>query len=201
MRPNTRMAPADWPVNDLLAGRWSPRAISAEPVPAATLARLFEAARWAPSCFNEQPWRYVFATRANPDEHARLAACLVQGNAWAKEAWLLGLSIAKITFERNGRPNPHAWHDTGAASLSLALQASDLGLVMHQMAGFDRARASDSLGLDAAHEPIAMFALGWPGDPAGLPEALRQREEAPRERRALKGLVFEGEWGRPASFA
>lgn len=195
-----RQAVTDWPIHSLISGRWSPRAISGAPVPREVLGRLFEAARWAPSSYNEQPWRYFVATRDDPAAHAQLASFLVDANGWAKEAWLLGLSVAHVAFERNGKPNPHAWHDLGAASQNLFLQATDLGLAMHQMAGFDRARASSALALDESDQPAAMFALGWPADPQTLPEPLREREAAPRVRRPQASFVFTGKWGTPASF-
>ena len=194
-----RQASTDWPIHPLIAGRWSPRAISGAQVSREMLGRLFEAARWAPSSFNEQPWRYFVATRDQPAAHAQLASFLVDANGWAKEAWLLGLSVAHVLFERNGKPNPHAFHDLGAASQNLFLQAADLGLAMHQMAGFDRVRAAATLALDESNQPVAMFALGWPADPATLPEPLREREAAPRVRRPLASFVFEGTWGTPAS--
>ena len=188
------------PINALIAGRWSARAIGGRPVEREKLLTLFEAARWAPSSFNEQPWRYVIATQDDPESFERMASCLVAGNAWAKSAYLLGLSIARPRFARGGKPNIHAWHDVGAASLSMFLQAAELGLHMHEMAGFDRARAKDLLGLDDDHEPVAMLAIGYPGDPAALPEPLRAKESAPRERLGVEQLVFLGRLGVPATF-
>ncbi len=193
-----RMAPVDRPVNTLIAGRWSPLAFSQSPVNRAAVGRLFEAARWAPSSYNEQPWRYFFATRDDAAGFERLASCLVEANSWARQAYLLGVSVATLRFARNGRPNLHAWHDLGAASQNMFLQAYDLGLYMHQMAGFDRQRARALLGLDADHEPAAMFAVGHPGEDASLPERARERQSAPRVRRRVEEFVFEGEWGRPA---
>jgi len=195
---NEKRAATGHPINDLLARRWSPRAFEDKPVARGTLARLFEAARWAPSCFNEQPWRYVIAFREDPDRFERLASLLSEGNAWARKAAVLALSVAHLSFQRNGKPNRHAWHDVGAATENLCLQAVECGLRTHQMAGFDRERAREMLGLDDAHEPVAMIAIGYPGDPSVLPEKLRERELAPRERRPLAAFVFEGGWERPA---
>src|SRR5262249_37142297 len=129
-----RKAPVDWPVNELIARRWSSRAFSGKPVEREKLARLFEAARWAPSCFNEQPWRYVIAAQDDPVGFERLASTLVDANLWARNAYLLALSVAKLRFDRSGKPNVHAWHDVGAASENMFLQATELGLYMHQMA-------------------------------------------------------------------
>lgn len=195
-----RKAPVELPVNQLIAGRWSPRALSPKKIEREVIATLFEAARWAPSCFNEQPWRYLFATQDDPAAFDALASLLVPGNAWAKNGYLLALSVAHGVFERNGKPNPHAWHDVGAASENMFLQAAELGLYMHEMAGFDRERASALLASDARLEPVAMVAVGYPGDPAALVEAQRAGETAPRQRMPATGFVFEGTWGKPAVF-
>jgi nitroreductase len=189
-----------WPIDEFFTRRWSSRSFSSRAIEPEKLNILFEAARWAPSCFNEQPWRYVVATQDEAGEFGVLASLLVEGNAWAKSAYLLALSVAKLRFERNGKPNLHAWHDVGAASVSMALQASELGLNMHQMAGFDRQRARAALSLDDGHDPVAMIAVGFPGDPAALSETLRARETAPRERLPIDQFVFGGAWGRPARF-
>jgi len=195
-----RMAPTDHPVLDVIAGRWSPRAISARPVEREKLASLFEAARWAPSSFNEQPWRYVFATRERPGDFDRLAGLLVESNAWARQAAVLALSVAKLTWSRNGKPNRHALHDVGAASLSMFLQATSVGLCMHEMAGFDVARARVELEIPDDHEPVAMIAIGYPGDPASLPDSQRASESAPRRRQPITAWVLEGSWKTPARF-
>ena len=195
-----RKAPVEQPVNELIAGRWSPRALSPRRIDRATLATLFEAARWAPSCFNEQPWRYLFATQDDPAAFETLASLLVPGNAWAKNGYLLALSVAHLVFARNNRPNPHAWHDVGAASENMFLQASELGLYMHEMAGFDRERATALLAPDAQLEPVAMIAIGYPGDPASLAEPQRAGETAPRTRMPVSAFAFEGAWGKPAVF-
>ena len=195
-----RKAPVELPVNELIAGRWSPRALSSKPIERHVIATLFEAARWAPSCFNEQPWRYLFATRADPAAFESLASLLVPGNDWAKNGYLLALSVAHLDFERSGKPNRHAWHDVGAASENMFLQASELGLYMHEMAGFDRQRASALLAPDAGLEPVAMIAIGYPGDPATLAEPQRSSETAPRQRKPVAGFAFEGVWGTPVVF-
>lgn len=196
---STKPAPADWPIHELIAGRWSPRAIGDRPVEREKVAAVLEAARWAPSCYNEQPWRYYIATQNDRESFERLGDCLLEGNAWARRAWLLGLSVARLTFRRNGKPNRHAWHDVGAASENLFLQATHLGLSMHQMAGFDVETVRALLGPDDDLVPVAMFALGYPGNPDDLPEKLRDRESAPRTREPLEAFVFEGAWGKPTT--
>jgi nitroreductase len=195
-------APAGHPIHALLRERWSPRAFADRPVPVEALASLFEAARWAPSSFNEQPWAYLVAPRQDGADFQRLLACLVPGNqAWASAAPVLALSVAKLAFDRNGRPNRHAFHDVGLASAQLTLQAAALGLAVHQMAGFDVGQARRAYGIPEGWEPAAAIALGYPADPVTLPEDLRQREVQPRRRKGLEEFVFSGSWGRPAALA
>lgn len=185
------------PIHELLAERWSPRAFEERAVEPAALASLFEAARWAPSCFNEQPWRFFVAERADQAAFERLAGCLVEGNAWARQAPLLVISATSGTFAHNGKPNPHAWHDVGLAAMSLVVQAQALGLSVHQMAGFDAARARTVLELPSGFEPVTMLAIGYRGPAESLPEKLAQRELAARTRRPLAATVFGDRWGKP----
>lgn len=194
--------PADtaFPIHVLLAERWSPRAFSPEPVGEAALGSLFEAARWAPSCYNEQPWSFVVATSEEPEEFARLFACVLPGNAWAARAPVLGLSVARLSFGRNGKPNRHAVHDVGQATLALALQAEALGLATCQLGGFDVERARTELGLPVDHEPVAMFAVGRRGTPETLPVDQVERELGPRGRRPLEEVVRRNHWNGPALF-
>ena len=192
-----KTAETAFPVHDLIAERWSPRAFADRPVATELLGSLLEAARWAPSCFNAQPWRYLVARREDAEGFERLAACLVEGNAWAREAPVLMLAVARTTFEHNGKPNRHAWHDVGLASQSLALQAQALGLATHQMAGFDADRARKLLGIPAGFEPVAMIAVGHPGEAGALPGPLAERERTPRGRRPLEELAFGPAWGEP----
>ncbi|MBA5874161.1 MAG: nitroreductase [Nitrospira sp. CR1.2] len=191
-------AETQFPIHELLRRRWSPRAFSEHMVEADTLRSLFEAARWAPSSNNEQPWHFILGTKADPSAYDRLFACLKEGNKkWAFRAPVLMLSVARLNFEDEGTPNRHAWHDTGMAALSLSLQATALGLIAHQMAGFDVDKARAELGIPAGFEPVAMIAVGYPADPAILDERLRQRELAPRERKSAKEIVAVGRWNVP----
>jgi len=192
-----KRASTAYPIHDLVAKRWSPRAFAPRPVDRESIGSLLEAARWAPSCFNEQPWRFLVATQEDAEGFERLASCLMGGNAWAREAPVLLLSVARLTFERNDKPNRHAWHDVGLATMSLVLQAQALGLVVHQMAGFEAAKAVELLGLPAGFEPVTMIALGHSEDPASLPDELRERELAPRSRKALGEVAFGTGWERP----
>lgn len=191
-------AETQFPIHDLLRRRWSPRAFSEHMVEADTLRSLFEAARWAPSSNNEQPWHFILGTKADPSAYDRLFACLKEGNKkWAFRAPVLMLSVARLNFEDEGTPNRHAWHDTGMAALSLSLQATALGLIAHQMAGFDVDKARAELGIPAGFEPVAMIAVGYPADPAILDERLRQRELALRERKSAREIVAIGRWNVP----
>lgn len=193
-------AETTYPVHDLIRRRWSPLAFADRPVEAETLQSLFEAARWSPSCYNEQPWRLIVCTREHPDDHRRLVECLASGNVpWAQHAPVLMLSVAKRTFSHNGSPNRHGWHDVGLAVENLILQATALGLFVHQMGGYDPDKARATFGIPEDYEPVAAIALGYPGDASRLPAPLQDRERGARSRKPLESLIFEGQWGRPAA--
>jgi nitroreductase len=196
---SVKTAASDSPILPLLAERWSPRAFAARPVEAEKLRILFEAARWAPSSFNEQPWSFVICRKDDATGFENLAACLNPGNAWAKEVPVLGLSVASLNFARNNAPNRHAWHDVGLAMGHLLAQASSMGIYVHQMAGFSPEKARQALGIPETHAPVAMFALGYLGDPETLSEDLRRRETEPRQRKPVTQFVFQGTWGNPAA--
>jgi len=192
-------APTGHPIHALIRDRWSPRAFADKPVEARALVSLFEAARWAPSSNNEQPWSYLVATKDNPAEFAKMLSVLVDFNAgWAKNAPVLALAISRMTFHHNGTPNRNAFYDTGAASALLSMEATAQGLVVHQMAGFDRLKAKQVFEIPDDCEPIAALAIGYPGDPESLPGKLRDREVAPRTRKPLTEIVMSGRWGHTA---
>jgi nitroreductase len=191
--------PADtqYPIHEVMRRRWSPRAFDDRPIEPEKLRSLFEAARWAPSSNNEQPWRFLVATKDNKLEHDRLLNCLVEANQkWAYRAPVLLLSVAKLQFE-DGSPNRHALHDTGMAVENLSLQATELGLVAHQMAGFLIDRASADCNIPAGYEPVAIMAIGYPGDPALLSDRLRARETQPRDRKPVTEFVYSATWEQP----
>lgn len=189
-------AGAAHPIHDVIARRWSPRAFDERPVEQATLKSLFEAARWAPSSNNEQPWRFIVASKETSTDYDRLFACLVEGNRkWVFRAPVLILSVASLLFEDDGKPNRHALHDTGMAAENFVLQATALGLQAHQMAGFDTQKARETCLIPTGFDPVAMIALGYPGDPAVLPDYLREREIKPRERQPIGDFVFSIKWG------
>lgn len=194
-----RPAPTDLNLHPLISHRWSPRAFSSKPVEPDKLKLILEAARWAPSSLNEQPWRFLVATTEEPDWLARLQSYLAEGNSWAKAAPVLVASAYRATFSRNNRPNVSALRDLGAAEENLFLQAFAAGLVMHQMGGFDRGRLKQE-HLPEGFEAGTMIAIGHPGDPEELPEDLRERERQPRQRKLLSELVFGSQWGEPTSF-
>ncbi len=186
---------AKYTVHDLIRGRWSPRAFANRTVESEKLLIMLEATRWAASCFNEQPWSFIVATQGEPAEYDRLFSCLVEFNqSWAKSAPVLMLSVAKMHFEQSGTENLHAFHDVGAAVSNLATQALALDLFVHQMAGFDGAKARSLFDIPVGWEPVAMMAIGYLGDPQILPESLREKEVAPRTRKPLKEMVFTGKW-------
>jgi nitroreductase len=189
-------AETQFPLHELLKRRWSPRAFSEQPVGPDMLLTLLDAARWAPSSSNEQPWRFVVATKQEPADYDRLLACLLEGNRkWAYRAPVLMLSVARMDFEEDGRPNRHAFHDVGLATENLLLQVSALGLVAHPMAGFDIEKARADLKIPSGYEPVAMIAVGYPGELSVLPDYLQQRELKPRERKPLTDITFWGQWG------
>jgi nitroreductase len=183
-------------VLDVIRRRWSPVIYSPETVETDKLLTVLEAARWAPSSNNEQPWSFLVARKEEPEEFARMLSCLVPANViWAQHVPVLILSVAKLHYDRNGKPNRHAWHDTGIATGFLMLQAAALGLFAHGMAGFDPDKARQLYGIPESHEAVAAIALGYPGDESGAPEELRKRNVR-RPRRPLDEFVFAGEWGR-----
>ncbi len=180
--------------------RWSPRAFRADPLTPAQLASLFEAMRWSPSCFNEQPWRVVYAESSNTEDHARLCGLLVPANqSWACRPPLLMILFARRNFSHNGKPNRTAAFDVGSAWMSLALEARALGLYAHAMAGFDTERAYTELAVDPEqYEALAAVAVGTLGDPADLPENYRARE-VPSGRNPQSHFVFPGRFTTPAT--
>jgi len=191
----------EYPVHELIAKRKSGRAFSSKPVDAATIGSLLEAARWAASSSNEQPWHFIVTEKEKRSDYDRLLSCLVEFNVqWAQHASVLILSIARLNFASIGKPNRHALHDVGQAAANLALQATALGLISHQMAGFDVQKARDEFVIPEGHEPVAVIAVGYPGDPAGLSDMLRKRELAPRQRKPLQDFVFSRTWGQPATW-
>lgn len=189
-------AQARYPIHELLKRRWSPRAFAPRRVEPELLCRLLEAARWAASSRNEQPWHFILATKDQPAGHDRLASCLRPRNQrWARHAPVLMLSVARLYYERDGKLNKYALHDVGLAVQNLIIQATALDLFVHQIGGFDVEKARTALNIPKGYEPVAMVALGYPGDPQTLPPDLYERELKPRQRRPLEEFVFSETWG------
>jgi nitroreductase len=194
-------AKTDYPVHELIQNRWSPRAFSDNPVSPEALRSLFEAARWAPSSSNEQPWAFIVGTEDDPETHNKILSTLVEFNqAWAKHAPVLAIAVSQLEFARNKTPNRNAFYDTGAAVAHLTAEATSRGLFVHQMAGFDPHKAIEVFHIPTGWEPIAAFAIGYPGDPNALPDKLRERELAPRSRKPISEFVMSSDWGHPAKF-
>jgi nitroreductase len=193
--PSDKSAVTRYPVHELIRDRWSPRSFAARPVDRETLGSLLEAARWSASCANEQPWSFIVARKEDGVAFEQILRCLVPGNQpWAQSAAVLMISLARTTFAGNDKPNQHAWHDVGAATAQLALQATSLGLTVHPMAGVDRDCIRAEFSLPEGIEVVTAIAVGWPGDSESLPERYREREKAARERKGLDEIVFGG-WG------
>jgi nitroreductase len=182
---------ASHPVDDVFLDRWSPRAMSGEPIPQEDLMTLLEAARWAPSSYNNQPWRILYALRGS--EHWNtFFNLLVEGNqSWAKNAAVLLVFVSKTTFDRNGKPSKTHSFDAGSAWENLALQGSLKGLVVHGMEGFDYDRAGTELAVPEEFEVEAMAAIGKPGAKEDLPEKM-QKGESPNDRKPLSEIACEG---------
>jgi nitroreductase len=178
-------------VAPLISARWSPRAFREDPIPPAAVTALFEAARAAPSCFNDQPWQFVYATA--PAARARLLALLVEGNrTWAQRAPLVGVSFARKIFGLTGKPNRWGQHDAGMAAMNLALQAHSMGLAAHFMGGFDEAAAYAACGMDPEKwTAMAAFVVGAVAEADSLPEPLREREKVRSPRKAISEVARE----------
>jgi nitroreductase len=182
-------------VDPLFVRRWSPRAMSGEEIGEDELMRLFEAARWAPSSYNNQPWRFLWARRGS-DAFDRFFDLLTEGNrSWCQRAAALVVVAARTTFERNGKPSRTHAFSAGAAWMSLALQGTLDGLVVHGMQGFDYDGAAAQLGVPEGFAVQAMIAIGRPGEIEDLPtDKLRDADRAPSGRKALDEIAFEGRW-------
>lgn len=192
----SKTADTDHPVHDLIAQRWSPYGFDTRAVAREDICSLLEAARWSASSYNEQPWSYILATQDQTDEFAKLLSCLVEPNqAWAKAAPVLLLCCTRLTFSRNGKPNAAAMHDLGLAAANLSLEATARGLSVHQMIGILPDRAREVFAIPADVQPTTAIAVGYAAAADSLPDDLRQRDTAPRQRRPLTEFVFAGEWG------
>jgi nitroreductase len=192
----TKPTPADHDIFPLFGERWSPLSFSDEWVSDDDIRSLFEAARWAPSSYNEQPWAFVFARKGDAPEFERILSCLVESNqVWARRAALLMIGCTRKRFQRNGKPNRYAVYDLGAAMMQLSLQATSLGIGVHQMAGFLPDKAAQELEIPDTHQPVVAIAIGYRGPVDQLPEGLRAREQGARRRASQDAFVHLGQWG------
>ena len=194
-------APADRPIHPLLAERWSPYAFTHEGVVEDDLLALFEAARWAASSYNEQPWRFIVARREEPAAFAKVLSCLVPFNqGWAGRAPVLALGLVQTLRPGDGSPNAAAQHDLGLAAASLTVEATHRGLSVHQMSGIVADRIRDAWALPDDVLPLTALAIGYAASLAATPEGMRDRQRRPRERRRVPEFVFGERWGEPAPF-
>lgn len=187
-------ADTEKPLIEPIKRRWSSVAFSPEPLSQEQVATLFEAARWTQSSRNEQPWRFIYATKDDEDNYQRLSSLLNEGNQYATNAYLLFLGCAILDYEYKNKPSRHAQFDTGAAMNNIFLQAVGMGLVAHEMGGFDAERAIKELGIPDRVEPMAMMAVGYPGDAEELSEKLKEKQNKVRQRRPLSEIAFLGFW-------
>jgi nitroreductase len=198
-----RPAPTHIAIHDLLKRRWSPRAIDPNrPVTREQLKVLLEAGRWAPSCNGDEPWRYLIWDKGrDPQGWQKAYDCLSENNKkWVKNVPLLMLSCAGSAFEATGKPNRWTQHDTGAASVSMALQAVAMGLVIHQMGGWDADKARAAFAIPPEFTPMAMIAVGYQASPDILDEETKAKEMRPRGRKPVAERFYEGGWGKGVAF-
>jgi nitroreductase len=190
-----KFARPDYPVLDVVSRRWSPYVYADRPVSAEDLRSLFEAARWAASSYNEQPWRFILAVKAEPESYQRVLACLVEANqVWAVSAPVLAIGCYLDNFSRNGKKNGCAAHDLGLAVGNLSAEATARGLAVHPMAGILPDRVRETFGLPAGVTPLTALAIGYAADPQEIAPDMVDRELSPRERRPLGETVFGERW-------
>jgi nitroreductase len=185
-----KIAKTDYPINEIIAKRWSARAFSTRPVEFSKLLSVLEAARWAPSSRNEQPWRYIVFTDDNPDMLKKAQSVLKEINDYAKRAPILICAISKKTYSENGSPNRLHFHDLGAANENMFLEAFNQGLIMHEMGGFDVQKARQTFDVPDDYEIGIMIAIGYQDTYHVLPERLRHKVFTPRERKPLSEIAF-----------
>ena len=195
-----KLAKADRPILPVFAERFSPYAYDPRPVEREKLLMCLEAARWAPSSYNEQPWTFILAERTDAAAFTQVIDCLVEGNrGWAKNAGVLLLTIVSKLFSKNGKPNRAAEHDLGLAAGHMVLQATAIGLQGHQMIGIEPAKVRAAYKIPDTHEPLTAIALGYAAAvQPGTTDPLGQRDLAPRARKPLSEIVISGGWGQPA---
>jgi nitroreductase len=196
-----KTAETSYPLDKLLRERWSPRAFSDRLVTDEHLGSLLEAARWAPSSSNDQPWFFILAQKQNKEEFEKAVACLNPRNqTWASGAPVLLFAVARTNFDNQDKPNRHAPYDLGQAVAHLSIEATALGLQVHQMAGISADKVRETYAVPPNYEIFTGIAIAYLGNPQTLPEDLQQKEAAPRKRKPLDSFVFSGKWGQPPAF-
>ncbi len=185
------------PVQDIISGRWSPYAFDERLIDDADLLSLFEAARWAASAYNEQPWRFIVATRNELESFEEMLTCLVDANsAWAHHASALAIGVVSLNFAHNGKANAMATHDLGLASATLTVEAGARGIQVHQMSGILPDRARELFDIPEDFAAVTALAIGYPGEAPDHGEGIRERDQMPRSRRPLTETLFTGTWGK-----
>lgn len=193
-------ATTSYPIHNLIQRRWSPRSFADKTVEGEKIVRILEAARWSPSWRNDQPWRFIVATKENPEEYCRLFDCLKPGNQrWAGRAPVLMIAVAKNGYDHGPQYNPVTLYDTGQAVAQLTIEALSHGLYVHQMGGIHVERIREIYGIPKTYQPVVALALGYLGRPAELPSDLAAKEESPRTRLPLGEIAFRDAWGQPFS--
>ena len=200
MAEKTNVLILEHEIMSVLTQRRSPRAYSDKAVSAEVLEQVFTAASSAASCFGEQPWRYIIGSQvASPDAFGKILGSMMEFNqVWAKKAPVLAVGVAKLQFSHDNNPNGWAKYDVGQATSTMAVQAAELGLQIHQMAGFSPDAVRAAFGIPEGFDPVVVFTLGYPGPASNLPDGLREKETAPRTRKPLAEFLFEGAWPTPA---
>jgi nitroreductase len=190
-------AQTKYPIHQLIKNRWSPVCFDPDKtVEPEKISSLLEAARWAASCFNEQPWNFIVATKDNQEEYQKLFSCILEGNQkWVKNVPVLMMAVAKLNFTHNNKPNRHAFHDVGLALGNLILQAETMSLRVHCMAGFDPEKTKEIYNIPENFEAITAIAIGYQGDVQKFAEELQQRDNKPRSRKSFDDFVFRNNWG------
>lgn len=189
----------DHPILDLLQARWSPYAFAETPVEPGKLLSLLEAARWSASCFNDQPWFFIVATHDEPENFDKIVGCLNDSaRRWAPQAPVLMLTVARETFAVDGSPNQLAQYDLGQAVATMTVQATSLGLLVHQVAGIYPDKAREVFAIPDGYRVMTAIAIGYYGDPDALHEKDQRKNAQPRERKPLDSFVFGGAWGESA---
>ena len=192
-------AQPDHPIHELITKRWSPYCYDPRPVEPEKLTSCLEAARWAASSYNEQPWTFILATREDQPEFSKLLGCLLEANQfWAQHVGVLMLGVISPTFSKNGKPNRVALHDLGLAAGNICLQATALGLSVHQMAGVDLEKARATYSIPDSHLPVTAIAIGYAALPDASDPQLAERDRASRGRKPLAEFVYKGQWGKTA---